>query len=77
MEPHFSRDFETGKIEPRFCPMCTAQMASARISPARLGINSRTFECLQCNHVEKVLESADPIQSNVLGWLFGELKAPS
>ncbi|MBX9646016.1 MAG: response regulator [Xanthobacteraceae bacterium] len=57
--------------------MCAAAMVSARITPARLGINARTFECLHCNHVEKVLEAADPIQSNVLGWLFGELKPPT
>jgi hypothetical protein len=77
MEHHFSRDISTGKINPRLCKMCAAAMVSARIAPARLGINARTFECLQCNHVEKVLEAADPIQSNVLGWLFGELKPPT
>ena len=25
----------------------------------------------------RALEAADPIQSNVLGWLFGELKPPT
>ena len=77
MEDHFSRDLSTGKIEPRFCPTCEAPMVSARVAPARLGLNARTFECLQCNYVEKVLEAADPIQSNVLGWLFGELRPPT
>jgi hypothetical protein len=77
MEHHFSRDISTGKINPRLCKMCAAAMVSARITPARLGINARTFECPQCDHVEKVLEAADPIQSNVLGWLFGELKPPT
>jgi hypothetical protein len=77
MEHHFSRDISTGKINPRLCKMCAAVMVSTRIAPARLGINARTFECQQCNYVEKVLEAADPIQSNVLGWLFGELKPPT
>ena len=77
MEHHFSRDISTGKIDPRICKVCAAEMASTRIAPARLGINARTFECLHCHYVEKVLESADPIQSNVLGWLFGELRPPT
>lgn len=77
MEHHFSRDISTGKINPRLCKMCAAGMVAVRVTPARLGINARTFECLQCHRVEKVLEAADPIQSNVLGWLFGELKPPT
>lgn len=77
MEQHFSRNTSTGKKNPRLCRMCAAVMVSAQITPARLGINTRTFECLQCNHVEKVLETSDPIQSDVLGWLFGELKPPT
>ncbi len=77
MEHHFSRDISTGKIEPRTCLMCASEMVAIRVTPARPGINARTFECLQCERVEKVLESADPIQSSVIGWLFGELKAPT
>jgi hypothetical protein len=77
MEHHFSRDISTGKIEPRICLMCAAEMVPVRVAPARLGINARTFECVQCNRVEKVLEAADPIKSTVLGWLFGELRAPT
>jgi hypothetical protein len=69
MEHHFS--------EPRLCLMCAAEMVGVGATPARLGINARTFECLQCNRVEKVLEVADPIQSNVIGWLFGELRRPT
>ena len=77
MEQHFSRDISTGKIIPRMCRACAAGMISVQIMPARIGINERTFECLECHHVEKVLEAADPIQSDVLGWLFGELKPPT
>ena len=77
MEHHFSRDITTGEIKPRICQMCACEMVAALIAPARLGINARTFECIQCNHVEKVLEAADPIQSNVIGWLLGELRRPT
>ena len=77
MQHHFSRELSSGKITPRLCQLCAAEMVSARLTPARLGINARTFECPQCSHVEKVLEAADPIQSNVIGWLFGELRPPT
>jgi hypothetical protein len=52
-------------------------MVLARTTPARLGFNSQAFECVQCGHLEKVLIAADPIQSNALGWLLGELRPPS
>ena len=77
MEHHVSHDTFTGKIDARLCQMCSAEMVAARVTPARLGISARTFECLRCNHVEKVLEAADPMQSNVTGWLFGELRRPT
>ncbi len=77
MEPQFSRDTSAGKIESRLCLLCAAEMVAVRVTPARLGINARTYECLQCNRVEKVFEAADPIKSTVLGWLFGELRTPT
>jgi hypothetical protein len=51
-------------------------MMLSRIRPGRLNFDFRTFECIKCSHVEKVLVASDPMQSDVLGWLFGELKAP-
>jgi hypothetical protein len=51
-------------------------MVMARIAPARLGFVSQTFECVQCDHVEKVLSATDSGQSSVLGWLLGGLKPP-
>ena len=77
MEHHFSRDISTGRIESRSCLLCGSEMVAVGVAPARLGINARTFECLLCSRVEKVLEAADPIQSDVIGWLFGELKRPT
>ena len=77
MDHHFSHDTFTGKIDARLCKICSAEMVLARITPARLGINARTFECLRCKHTEKVLEAADPMQSNAIGWLFGELRRPT
>jgi len=38
----------------------------------------RTFECVKCDHVEKVLVATDPIRSfDTLGWLLGELRPPT
>ena len=61
MGHHVSHDTSTGKIDARLCQMCSAEMVAARVTPALLGINARTFECLRCNHVEKVLEATDPM----------------
>ena len=48
MEHHFSED-PTGSVNPRVCQMCAGEMVAARIVPARLGINARSFECPHCN----------------------------
>lgn len=66
----------TERIESRHCLKCQALMVLSRIAPARLGFDSQTFECVQCNHVEKVLAATDPGRSSVLGWLLGGLKPP-
>jgi hypothetical protein len=77
MNHHFSLESSTNGIESRGCAKCEAQMVLARITPALLGFNSQAFECVQCGHLEKALIEADPMQSNVLGWLLGELRPPS
>ena len=65
----------TVAIESPECPKC--QVMLSRTMPGRLKFNLRTFECVNCDHVEKVLVAIDPIQSNVLGWFLGELRAPT
>lgn len=52
-------------------------MVLTRTTPARLALNSQAFECVQCGHLEKALIAADPLQSDVLGWLLSELRPPS
>jgi RNase P subunit RPR2 len=37
------------------CPACHAYMMLARIMPARLGIDIRTFECPQCDQVHEMM----------------------
>lgn len=67
----------TAAIESPECPKCQGSMMLSRIKPGRLKFDLRTFECVKCDHIEKVLVAIDPIQSNVLGWFLGELRAPT
>jgi hypothetical protein len=52
-------------------------MTLLRIRPGRLNFDARTFECVKCSHVEKILVATDPMQSDLLGWIFGDLRAPT
>ena len=52
-------------------------MVLARIMPGRLNFDSRAFECVKCDHAEKILMAADPMHSDVLGWLLGDLRSPT
>ena len=50
------------------CPKCRSQMMLARVVPAFLGTDLRTFECAACTHVVRTLGAyQDPMQSNELG----------
>jgi hypothetical protein len=41
------------------CPKCRAHTMLARIMPAGVGFNLRTFECPKCDHVHEVLVETD------------------
>jgi hypothetical protein len=51
-------------------------MELAGISPGTLGFEDRTFECSTCHRSEKVSFPIDPLKTDALGWLAGELKPP-
>jgi hypothetical protein len=59
------------------CPSCQSEMALSRVLPRRATLDLRTFECGKCGHVEKVVADIDPMKSNALGWLLGELRPPN
>jgi hypothetical protein len=59
------------------CPKCQTRMMLARISPGPTGFELRTFECATCNRVEKIAIASDPMKSGDVGWLVGELQAPT
>jgi hypothetical protein len=64
-------------IESPRCPRCYGRMMLARTRPRRLNFDARTFECVRCDHVETTLVAADPMRSDTLGWLLGELRSPT
>jgi hypothetical protein len=48
--------FESNKIESHPCAKCQAPMVLTRVNTARLSFDVRTFECFNCDNVEKVME---------------------
>jgi hypothetical protein len=52
-------------------------MKLAKIAPGPKGFELRTFDCSNCDHVEKVIIASDPMKSGDVGWLVGELQPPT
>jgi len=49
-----------------------------RVSTGPIGFEQRIFECPKCDHIEINVILSDPFtSSNTVGWLAGELKAPT
>jgi hypothetical protein len=63
-------------VERPMCPTCKHRMGLAYISPGMRGFEDRTFECSTCHHTEKISFPIDPLKTDALGWLAGELKPP-
>lgn len=57
------------------CPICKHRMALARISPGKRGFEEHTFECSTCERAD-VVSFVDPMKTDAVGWLAGELKPP-
>jgi len=63
-------------IERPRCPKCISRMNLARIIPGPKGYDLRNFECEKCDHVVTLAVATDPMKSDKVGWLAGELKPP-
>jgi len=63
-------------IERPRCPKCMQRMQLARIMPVPKGFDLRSFECARCDTVITLKVAADPMKSDKVGWLAGELKPP-
>jgi hypothetical protein len=76
-EPHTRSEPSLTPIERPRCSHCTSRMMLARISPAPMGFEHRRFECPKCNSVQNEVIASDPMKSAYVGWLAGELRAPT
>ena len=68
--------FLTAIERPR-CSRCQARMMLERVSSGPIGFERRLFECPKCDQVEMRVIASDPLKSNAVGWLTGELTAPN
>jgi hypothetical protein len=67
--------FVLAPIEHPRCTRCEGRMTLTGISLGPQGRDFRTFECEKCNQTETVIAD-DPMRSEKVGWLQGELKPP-
>jgi hypothetical protein len=58
------------------CPICKRKMGLAGIRPGARGFELRVFECSTCHRLAEMTLSVDPLKTDALGWLAGELKPP-
>ena len=58
------------------CPDCHARMITTAVADGPEGLEQRTFECAKCGHTETRTGASDPLKSNAVGWIEGELRRP-
>jgi hypothetical protein len=59
-----------------WCFTCKHRMGLAQISAGKRGFELRTFVCSTCHMITKVSFPVDPMKTDAVGWLAGELKPP-
>jgi len=60
------------------CPNCQQnRMLLAKLEAGPAGSAKRTFERQRCGHTSTIVVSTDPMKSEALGWLAGELRPPT
>ncbi len=64
-------------IERARCSRCQTRMMLERVSAGPIGFEHRLFECPKCDQVEIRVIASDPLKSNSIGWLAGELRTPN
>ena len=58
----------------RRCLVCQSQMEVQRVAAARAGLEHWTLRCISCVRMDQMQVSADPLVSEALGWIEGELR---
>jgi hypothetical protein len=60
-------------IDRLHCPECHARMTLAQVSAGpTTGFELRTFDCTQCDHVERIMIPLDSKEASAVGWFVGE-----
>ena len=69
---------DVAAIERPSCPKCRQRrMLLSRLGTGQSGFARATFECQKCGYVSTTALSGDPMSSDALRWLAGELKPPT
>jgi hypothetical protein len=55
------------------CLQCQARMIMTDITSGPEGFEHRTFECRGCGRKQTRMVACDPMKSDAVGWLTGEL----
>jgi hypothetical protein len=58
-------------IQPHTCPKCLGPMILTRVKPSRIGFEMRTFQGVNCDHVDKVVT-----ETYAMKWMSSGLRAP-
>jgi len=71
--PSFAVLFDRSRvaIQPHPCPICLGPMVLSQIKPSRIGYESRTFQGVHCDHVDKVVTATESMK-----WISSGLRAP-
>jgi hypothetical protein len=65
-------------IERPRCVNCNqTRMLLSKLEAGAPGVEYRTFECQKCGRVQKIVVSGDPMNTQMSGWLAGELRPPT
>ena len=59
-------------IQSHPCPKCRAPMVLTQIKPSRIGFELRTFQGVNCNHVDRVVT-----ETYSMKWMSSGLRAPA
>jgi hypothetical protein len=51
-------------------------MVLAQVSGGPTGFELRTFDCAQCDHVERIVIAQDSQEAGAVGWFVGEPGPP-
>ena len=65
-----------GVARPR-CPRCQSAVVVQRATSGRSGFEHWTLRCPSCGNIHQAQVQADPMRSEAIGWLSGDLHAPT